>query len=283
MKKKFCIITDSSTILDESLQKNNLIKIISLSIILPNNKVLQDDHNLSDDYFYNILRNNHIKTSQTPIGITEQCWSKYLEEYEKLIVIGISSGISSQYKSSLNLSKTPKFKNKVFVIDNKGASIILNEQIHFALNIIQKNPDEFNLKEFEKKIKRFTTGTKGLIFPKSLETLKRGGRISPAVAAIGNLIKVTPVLTFNDGKIKKYSKIRTYVKGITKTIEKTKNQLNANVISISYSTFDDENIIIALKKNIKELNFKKVKYSKTPKVILAHLGINVFEVFLWKE
>ncbi len=275
---KIAVVTDTSVYLDKNfLEKNKNLKVIPLSILLPNGKEIDDDDLINEDDFYNILKNNIVKTSQTPIGIIEKNWDEYLEIYDKLIIIGISKEISNQYSSCLKLSKKNKYKNKVIVFDTNSVSILLEKVIIATLKYIKTNDmsNQKQINELQKIIYDISSNNYVLLFPQSLETLKKGGRISKTVVAFFNLTKINPILKFENGKIEKFGTTRSYIKGFKKQLYKSKKEMKSSEIEILITHYDNPEITTQLKEIINNAGFKKINYIKFPKVILAHLGNNL--------
>ena len=275
------IVTDSSTNISDGLENIKNLKSLPLSIILPNGQVIDDDDTITEDHFNKLLETSILKTSQTPIGIIEKNWDEYLETYEKIIVAGISKGVSNSYSTSVVLSQKNKYKNKVIIIDTDAISFLLKNIIIQIADYIKVNKIE-NTGEDAKKLQNHINSLKNknmiILFPKSLETLKRGGRITPAVMILSNFLKINPVLEFKNGIVDKYGIMRTYLKGIKKNLIIIRKKSRNNVARILTSKINDQKILDEFIKIIKEVGFTDIQYVKIPRVILAHLGNDVLGV-----
>lgn len=282
--KKIAVVTDTSFyITDEVINKHRNLKILPLPMILNNEKTINYDNEISKEEFHKLVNDGKVKTSQTPLGILTAKWDEYLLEYDILIVAGISKGLSGMYQITSQLAKDKKYKNQILVIDTDGVSILLERQIMYILEYIKT--EEINsiddLKSCVKQLNKMKKSFKCLLFPKSLETLKNGGRITYAAAKLSKLLKIYPILILKKGIIDKYGIMRSYLKGIIKNIEYALKNYKFTQIDIIISEFDDEKILNDFKEMLNQFNFQKINYVKMPNVILAHIGYNVIGFNIW--
>ncbi len=284
--KKIAIITDTSVYLDDKFKNENKnVKVLALPIILNGSKIIYNDEDISLSELKKLVNEGKAKTSQTSLGFMEQNWNEFLKEYDMLIVMGISKHLSTMYSNTVKLSQEKKFSNKVYVVDTEAVSVLLKKQIDFVLECIKKESiNNFNnIKMIEKGIKKLKKTYKCLIFPKNLDALKAGGRITKAAASMANLLKIYPILIIKKGKIDKYGITNNYMKGIIKQITYAVKNYHINEIEILIADFDDPKILEDFQNELKKFNFKKITYIKLPYVILVHLGFNSLGFNYWIE
>ena len=147
-----------------------------------------------------------VKTSQAHLGKLIQQWKDLLEEYDEILYIPLSSGLSGSYQSALTASAA--FDGRITVVDARFACYPLAWLCQWAQEQIQAG---HSCEEIKNKIEEEADLWAALI-PEKLEYLKRGGRISAAAAALGNLLKIVPILKVEHGGIDVLGKVRTVKK-----------------------------------------------------------------------
>lgn len=238
------------------------------------------DTKLSKNEFYKILDEQKLKTALTPPGIMLEMWDQLLADYDQVIFAGISKGLSSQFNTYRVLSETEdKYKGKVFVVDTNGVSVILEHEIEMIAMWIAKNKNGFEIMELIAKANQdFCT----YIIPKSLETLKRGGRITPTAAAMAKVLKIVPILRY-DGTIDKAGTARTFKRAINEALSLIhKHCRNVTHIDLAYSESPDEVIKLVCDLIAKD-GFKVNLSRELPYVIAAHTGRETFALVAWRE
>lgn len=275
---KIAILTDSSY--DGKITDYKDLYIVPLMITEENGNQIYDDSKLSKDKFYDLLDNQILKTSQTIPGDMMKIWDELLEQYDQVIFAGLSKGLSGQFNTYRMISETDnKYKGKIFVVDTNAVSIILQNEIRLIAMWISENKTGFEIMEL---IAKINNQFSAFIIPKSLETLKRGGRITPAAAALAKFLKITPILRY-DGTIDKEGKARTFKKAVLEAVKLLKKECKGiHSIDISYSRFNSEDLHLVKSLIAKEelkINFE----AELPNVISAHTGRETIALVAWKN
>lgn len=272
--EKIAILTDSSAGFTKKELKENWY-IVPLIINLEDETAIEDDEDvISNDKFYKLLEKQVLKTSQTPIGKMQEKWDELLKNYDKVICAFISKGLSSQFSNAYMLAQEEKYKNKIIMIDTDQVAEMLRYSVNKIDEYITNNNDLDNLQDYINKIKEnFTT----YIVPKSLHTLKRGGRISPAAAALATLLKITPILSFQ-GTIDKFDKTRTFKKAVEVALKNIiKRRKNREEISLIYSKIDPE-LLNTVREIIAKYGYIKINEYPIPNVVACHTGPNTISI-----
>lgn len=275
---KIAVLTDSS--FDGKVSDYQDLYVIPLMIVTQDNQTYYDDENLSKDKFYNLLNTQVLKTSQTTPGDMLKMWDELLTKYDQVIFLPISKGLSGQYNTFKMLQQTEeKYENKVFVCDTSAVSVVMQEVVNKVFMWIKENKTGQEISELvEKLADDFLT----YIIPKNLDTLKQGGRISPAAAALAKILKITPILKY-DGSIDKQSTARTFKKALKESLNLLKEQIQGlKTIDISYSRTDEKTLEM-IKTIIKEEQLEIRLESELTNVIASHTGTDTIALVAWKK
>ena len=203
---KIAISTDGNSGLTRKEAAELGITIIPTPIII-DGEIYLEDISLNQDLFYEKLTGkSQVSTSQPSPESLKEHWDKLLEEYDEVIYIPISSGLAAAYDTAYQLTKTEeKYKGKVFAIDNHRVSVTQKQSLLDALKLAKEG------KTGEEIAKWLTeTGLKSSIYimVDTLTYLRKGGRLNPAVAFVGNLLKIKPVLQNYGEKFDQFTKAR---------------------------------------------------------------------------
>ncbi|CBW54375.1 DegV family protein [Mycoplasma mycoides] len=275
---KIAVLTDSS--FDGRVSDYKDLYVIPLMIVTQDNQTYYDDENLSKDKFYNLLNSQVLKTSQTTPGDMLQMWDDLLTKYDQVIFLPISKGLSGQYNTFKMLQQTEeKYENKVFVCDTSAVSVIMQEVVNKVFDWIKQNKTANEICDLVSYLANdFVT----YIIPKNLDTLKQGGRISPAAAALAKILKITPILKY-DGSIDKQSTARTFKKALKEALSLLKEEIkDLKTIDISYSRTDEKTLEL-IETIIKEEELEIRLKSELTNVIASHTGTDTVALVGWKK
>lgn len=253
---KIGYIVDSSCGLskEEAEKRGWLYLSIKLTI---DGKEYNDGVDLTTEEFYQKINiENVCKTAATSPGETISIFDKATKQFDEVIVYGLSTELSSQTE---NLMHTAKEYKNIRVISSKGVGNAIVKDLEEVANI--NDPDVV----FDK-LSQLTKQQWGLAFPRILKWLVRGGRISPAIANMANLLKIIPIIKFENGALDKYGKGRVFSKTILKSAAAIKKDHPDKDYIIYRGTYDGiEKDILEIKKVIGEC---PVYYM--PPVIASH-------------
>jgi len=154
-----------------------------------------------------------ISTSQPSPASVMDLWDELLKDYDEIVHIPMSSGLSGSCQSAIMLADD--YDGKVQVVNNQRISITQRQSALDALELINRGLNAKEIKEFLENDK-FNSSI--YIMLDTLSYLKKGGRITPAAAAIGTLLRIKPVLQIQGEKLDAFSKARTSAQGKTTMI-----------------------------------------------------------------
>lgn len=266
---KRAIITDSSSTITPELASELGIYTIPMEIIVDSQEY-EEFVTIDTNTFMNYLENGSIvKTSQPAVGKLIELVEKLLEEYDEVIHISLSSKLSGTYQTAKLLESN--FDNRYKVIDSLRFSI---SQKQIVLDVIEMIKQNYTLEQITHTIETSIKDERIYILADTLTYLSRGGRISPSIAAVGNLLKIKPVLVFKDGEISLKDKVRTLHKGYLKCIEDMQEIIEPNqeyIITILYYHNQEQALEV---KELLNTNFPNIEVNLellTP-IVMAHTG-----------
>ena len=201
---KVAIVTDSNSGITQADAKKFGISVLPMPFYI-NDKLYYEDIDLTQEQFYKALGEDaQISTSQPSPGDVTDLWDKLLEEYDEVVHIPMSSGLSSSCQTAIMLSDD--YDGKVQVVNNQRISVTQRQSVLDAMAMADKGYSAAQIKE---KLEQTRFESSIYITLQTLYYLKKGGRITPAAAALGTLLKLKPVLQIQGEKLDAFSKCRT--------------------------------------------------------------------------
>ncbi len=217
---KVAIVTDSNSGITQNEGKELGITVIPMPFLI-NDEEYFEDINLSQDEFYEkLLSGADVSTSQPNINSVAETWSELLKKYDEIVHIPMSSSLSASTETAKSFAES--FNGKVQVVDNKRISVTQKQSVYDAMALAKDGKSASQIKEWLEK-----TGPISSIYimVTTLKYLKKGGRITPAAAALGSLLKIKPVLTIQGGKLDKYAQVISYQQGKKKMIDQITREI----------------------------------------------------------
>ena len=201
---KVAIVSDSNSGITQAEAKELGITVLPMPFFI-NDKTLYEDIDLDQEGFYQMLTEDvNISTSMPLIGNLTDAWDGLLKEYDEIVHIPMSSGLSGSCQTAMMMSND--YDGKVQVVDNQRISVTLRQSVLDAMALADKG---YSAKEIKEILEREKLESSIYIMVDTLEYLKKGGRITPAVAAVGTLLKLKPVLQIQGDKLDSFAKART--------------------------------------------------------------------------
>ena len=274
--KKIAILADSGCQLPIGTLEDQGIYIVPLTITM-NNKAYLDYEEISAlDVFKRMNETGEIiKTSQPSTGVIQAAVKRIMDNgYDHIIAISIATGLSSTLsgmKLACDMAQIP-----VTLIDTKGTANNHRYLIKVAKKLID---DQKDITEIENILTSLIEQSATLIMTPNLTHLKKGGRITPAVAMLGNLLKIVPVMKLNydlGGKIDSLDKVRTVKKANLRIIEHMVNECKVN--NRDYIFAIEHVLAEELAQTMKQVLIDKIGecqiiVRELPSVVGAHMGV----------
>lgn len=220
--KKVIVVTDSNSGITQEEANQLGIRVIAMPFTI-NDELFFEGITLSQEEFYEKLESDaEIFTSQPSPADVMDLWDELLKEYDEVVHIPMSSGLSNSCQTAMMLAQD--YEGKVFVVDNQRISVTLRQSVLDALSMIEAGKDAAAIKETLEAEKMESSI---YITLETLKYLKKGGRITPAAAAIGTVLNLKPVLQIQGEKLDSFSKARgkkTAKKTMIQAMEKDLNE-----------------------------------------------------------
>lgn len=218
---KIAIVTDSNSGITQAQAKEMGISVVPMPFMI-NEETYFEDVNLTQEQFYELLKSDaDISTSQpSPVAVMK-LWDELLKEYDEIVHIPMSSGLSGSCQSAMIFAED--YDGKVQVVNNQRISVTQRQSVLDAKLLAAKGMSAKEIKDFLEADK-FNSSI--YIMLDTLYYLKKGGRITPAAAAIGTVLRLKPVLTIQGEKLDAFAKARTATQGKSMMINAIRNDIN---------------------------------------------------------
>jgi DegV family protein with EDD domain len=212
---KTAVVTDSTAYIPKELREKWNIHMIPLSVIF-STETYREEIDISAEAFYEEVKHRELPTtSMPPIGEFVQLFEKLSEEYDAVISIHLSSGISGTYQGAVAAGEMVE-GIEVYTFDSEVSAM---PQGFYALEAAAMAKQGRSGEEIIARLEEMKTSSRAYFMVDDLSHLQRGGRLSSAQALIGSLLQVKPLLHFEDKKIVAFEKVRTRKKALNRVVE----------------------------------------------------------------
>ena len=216
--ERIAVVTDSNSGITQEQAKAYGIYVLPMPFFI-NDETFYEDISLTQEQFYEKLEGNaDISTSMPSVGSVTDLWDGLLQEYEEIVHIPMSSGLSSSCETAAMLAQ--EYGGKVQVVNNQRISVTQKQSVLDAMAMAEHGKSAQEIKDYLEET-RYDSSI--YIMVDTLYYLKKGGRLTPAAAALGTLLKLKPVLQIQGEKLDSYAKARTVKQARTIMIEAIKN------------------------------------------------------------
>ena len=203
---KVAIVTDSNSGITQQQAKDMGIYVLPMPFVI-NGEEYFEDINLTQEQFYELLEADaDVSTSQPAVGDVLDLWEKILGEdgYDAIVHIPMSSGLSGSYETAKMLSDD--FDGKVEVVNNQRISVTQRKSVIEAMEMAEAGKSALEIREYLEETKMDSII---YIMVNTLKYLKKGGRVTPAGAALGTILGIKPVLKIFGEKLDAFAKARS--------------------------------------------------------------------------
>ena len=252
--KKVAVVTDSNAGIRQKEAKELGIFVLPMPFTIDDQTYYEDINLTHEEFFEKQLNGAEIFTSQPVVGNVKELWDQILKDYDEIVHIPMSSGLSGSCQTAMMLAQ--EYDNRVFVVDSQRISVTQKYDVIDAKRLADQGKSGQEICDIltENKLNASI-----YITVNTLDYLKKGGRITPAAALLGGMLKIKPILQIQGEKLDSFAKTRTMARGtkimkeaIAKDIKERFDDDYHNVhICVAYTY--DEAPALELKKELEEL------------------------------
>lgn len=265
---KVAIVTDSNSGITQAQAKELGIRVMPMPFYI-NEEMLLEDIDLTQKQFYERLTEGaDIHTSTPVLTNFTDLWDELLKDYDEIIHIPMSSGLSSTCATASMLAQD--YDGKVFVVDNQRISVTQRQSVMDAMELAAagKSGQEIYDKLMENKMESSI-----YIMLDTLYYLKKGGRITPAAAALGTMLRLKPVLQIHGEKLDAFSKVRTMSAAKKTMIDAIRNDLEnrfaGSPMKLAIAHTNNEAMALEFKAELEK------EFPGYPEIIVNELSLSV--------
>ncbi|MEY8444644.1 DegV family protein [Enterococcus ratti] len=270
---KLAVVTDSTAYLPKRIKNHPDLFIIPIPVIL-DGKTYNEGIDIEADEYYGLLKNSKDfpTTSQPAVGEVMALYEELKDKgYDTILSIHLSSGISG-FVNTLHALKNDVEGVKIVPYDSKITSMPMGHMVETALDLNKKG---HSLEEILTHIDRIRENTYAYLIVDDLNNLVRGGRLTNGAALIGGLLKIKPILTFSEGKIVLFEKIRSSRKAFARAEKIIGLRRNEIVPPVKLYVIHANNLEVAKEekdKLQKQYPHAEIEIGHFGPVIGSHLG-----------
>ena len=197
------VVTDSNSGITQSEAKELGVVVMPMPFYI-NGQMFYEDIDLTQEQFYQKLKEGgEIKTSMPLVGDVTDKWDELLKEYDEIVYIPMSSGLSSSCETAYMLSQD--YDGKVQVVNNQRISVTMQQSVMDAKHLAATGKSAAQIKEI---LEKEALESSIYLVVDTLKYLKKGGRITPAAALLGSALNLKPILQIQGDKLDAYKKVR---------------------------------------------------------------------------
>ena len=219
---KLAIITDSNSGITQRRGKELGIFVLPMPFFIDGQLFLEDITLTQEQFYERLGADSDISTSQPSPGDVMELWEKILRDYEAIVHIPMSSGLSSSCATAMSIAD--EYDGRVQVVNNQRISVTQEQSVYDAMKLRDEGKSAKEIKEILEK-EKFLSSI--YITVDTLKYLKKGGRVTPAAAAIGTVLNLKPVLQIQGEKLDAFAKVRGWKaakKTMLNAVEKDLNE-----------------------------------------------------------
>ena len=253
---KIAVVTDSNSGITQAQAKEMGITVLPMPFMI-DGETYYEDITLTQEQFYQRLKDNSdISTSQPTPDSIMKLWDELLKEYDQIVHIPMSAGLSGSCATAMMLAGEDEYEGNVFVVDNHRISVTQYQSVKDAMMLADLGMDGALIK---KRLEETVADSVIFVTVDTLKYLKKGGRITPAAAALGTLLRIKPVLIILGEKLDSFAKARTMKQAKTLMMNAIQKELDERLhdseckdchLAIAHS--DNEEAALEFKKEVEE-------------------------------
>lgn len=201
--RRIAVVTDSNSGITQQQAENMGITVLPMPFYIDEQLYLEGITLKQEAFYEKLEQDAAICTSQPSPADVMETWERLLQDYDEVVHIPMSSGLSNSCQTAMVLAR--EFKGRVYVVDNQRISVTQRQAVLDALELLKAGKTGAQIKEILEAEKMESSI---YITLETLKYLKKGGRITPAAAALGTVLNLKPALQIQGEKLDAFAKAR---------------------------------------------------------------------------
>ena len=239
---KVAVITDSNSGITQKRGRELGVFVLPMPFFIDGEQFFEDITLTQEQFYEKLQADSEISTSQPSPAAVMELWENVLKEYDEIVCIPMSSGLSSTCSTALSIAE--EYGGRVQVVNNQRISVTQEQSVYDAMYLRDRGK---NAKEIREILEREKLLASIYITVDTLKYLKKGGRITPAAAAVGTVLNLKPVLQIQGEKLDAFAKVRgwkaakkTMLNAIEKDLEERFVDVKGDmVLGMAYTCSDE--------------------------------------------
>ena len=270
------IMTDSNSGVTQEQAVDMGIKVLPMPFLIDGETYFEDINLTQEQFYQKLAQDVEISTSQPSPEAVMKAWDELLKEYDSIVYIPMSSGLSGSCQTAKLLAQD--YNGKVQVVDNQRISVTQKQSVQDAAELATAGKTAREIREYLENVK-FESSI--YIMFDTLMYLKKGGRITPAAAALGSALRLKPVLQIQGEKLDAFTVARTKKQGVSKMLAAMESDVESrfggmdNVKNIHFAVAHTQNeeAALAFAEQVRErFGVQNVEVAPLSLSISCHIG-----------
>lgn len=203
MEEKIAIVTDTNSGITSQQANQYGVYLVAMPVMIDGSTYFENESIFQEEFFQRLRQGASVSTSQPAPGALIELWERLLENYEEIIYLPMSSGLSGSCQSAIVVAQ--EYDGRVHVVDNHRISVTLRQSVLEAKYLADQGKSADEIVQY---LEQDGLESSIYIAVNTLEYLKQSGRVTAAGAAIGTILNIKPVLQIQGGKLDAYKKAR---------------------------------------------------------------------------
>ena len=231
---RIAIATDSNSGITAQEAQQLGVALLPMPIQIDGQMYLEGIDLFPSEFYARLAQGADVSTSQPSPADTMELWDKLLEEYDQLVYIPMTSGLSGTAAPAASLACDDPYEGRVFVADNKRISAPQRQSVLDALALRERGKSGAEIKQ---RLEEASLHSQIYIMVDTLHYLKKGGRITPTAALLGSALNLKPILQLQAGKLDAYKKVRGMLQAKKTLLEALRHDLATRFSGMKMAVF----------------------------------------------
>lgn len=218
---KVLVMTDSNSGITQDEGLSMGIKVLPMPFLIGDETFFEDIDFTQEEFYRKLGGEGEVSTSQPSPEAVTSAWDELLAKGDEIVYIPMSSGLSGSCQTARMLAED--YDGRVQVVDNQRISVTQRQSVLDAMELAERGWSALQIREYLEEMKMESSI---YIMLDTLKYLKKGGRITPAAAALGSALRLKPVLQIQGEKLDAFTIARTKKQGVSKMLAAMEDDIN---------------------------------------------------------